>query len=144
MTTIDMSERLTIYQRVVAHFAPLYDLYTRAGVRYPLVVFRPDPDQRDDVDTVLGDVIMQFEDPADFARQLSTRYLTGVPIEELNTYLQSLAGVTAEEARAAAAQYIDTEQPIIVVVGNAELVKPQLEELGEVVMVDKDGQVVEE
>jgi zinc protease len=93
---------------------------------------------------LIGNFALRIEDPADFARQLSTRYLTGVPIEELNTYLQSLAGVTAEEARAAAAQYIDTEQPIIVVVGQAELVKPQLEELGEVVVVDKDGQVVEE
>ncbi len=93
---------------------------------------------------LIGNFALQVEDPADFARQLSTRYLTGVPLEELNTYLQSLADVTAGEAQAAAAKYIDTKQPIIVVVGDAELVKPQLEEFGEVVVADKDGQVMEE
>jgi phosphopantothenate synthetase len=58
--------------------------------------------------------------------------------------LQSLAGVSAEEAQVAAAKYIDTESPIIVVVGNAQVLKPQLEELGDVVVVDKDGAVIGE
>jgi len=92
---------------------------------------------------LIGNFALRIEDPADFASQLSNRYLTGVPIDELNSHLQRLAEVTSEEAREAAATYIDTEQPIIVVVGNAEVVKPQLEELGEVVVVDKDGEVVE-
>ena len=92
---------------------------------------------------LIGNFALRIEDPADFAGQLATRYLTGVPIDELDTYLQQLNAVTAEQAREAAAQYIDTEQPIIVVVGNAEIIKPQLEELGQVVVVDKDGNVVE-
>jgi zinc protease len=93
---------------------------------------------------LIGNFALRIEDPADFASQLATRYLTGVPIDELDTYLQQLNAVTAEQAREAAAQYIDTEQPIIVVVGNAEVVKPQLEEMGQVVMVvDKDGNGVE-
>lgn len=92
---------------------------------------------------LIGNFALAIEDPADFARQLATRYLTGVPLEELNTYLQNLEEVTAEEVQAAAVEYIDTEQPIIVVVGRADVVKPQLEELGPVVVVDKDGQVIE-
>jgi hypothetical protein len=40
-------------------------------------------------------------------------------------------------------KYIDTEQPIIVVVGDAAVVAPQLETLGEVVVVDNEGNVVE-
>jgi hypothetical protein len=58
--------------------------------------------------------------------------------------LQSLAGVTAQEAQVAAAEYIDTRSPIIVVVGDAQVLKPQLAELGDVVVVDKDGAVIGE
>ncbi|MCB0180857.1 MAG: hypothetical protein KDI62_21680, partial [Anaerolineae bacterium] len=72
------------------------------------------------------------------------RYLTGVPIDELNDYLPNLEAVTADEALDAAAKYIDTESPIIVVVGNAAEVEPQLEDIGPVVVVDADGQVIEE
>jgi predicted Zn-dependent peptidase len=54
----------------------------------------------------------------------------------LKTYLQSLQQVTPEQAQAAAAKYIDSEHPIIVVVGDAKILKPQLEKIGRVVVVD--------
>ena len=92
---------------------------------------------------LIGSFALSVEDPADFARRLSNRHLTGVPVDELNSYLQTIESVTAAEAQAAAASYIDSEQPIIVVVGNAKVVQPQLEELAEVVVVDADGSVVE-
>jgi zinc protease len=104
----------------------------------------PEDELADTKGLLIGNFALAIEDPADFASQLSGRRLTGVPIEELNTHLQSLAGVTAEEAQVAAAEYIDTESPIIVVVGDAQVLKPQLVELGEVVVVDKDGAVIEE
>jgi zinc protease len=93
---------------------------------------------------LIGNFALAIEDPADFARQLSTRYLTGLPIDELNNYLPEIEDVTALEAKNAAAKYIDSEQPIIVVVGNADVVQEQLEELAPVVVVDADGNVVEE
>jgi zinc protease len=92
---------------------------------------------------LIGNFALAIEDPGDFASQLSNRRLTGVPIEELNTYLQEIEQVTAEEAQQAAAKYINSEQPIIVVVGNAETLGPQLEEIAPVVIVDNEGQVVE-
>jgi zinc protease len=104
----------------------------------------PEEELADTKGLVIGNFALRIEDPSDFARQLSTRFLTGVPIDQLNTHLQSLAEVTAEEARAAAAEYIDTDQPIIVVVGNAEILRPQLEELGELVVVDADGNVLDQ
>jgi zinc protease len=104
----------------------------------------PEDEMADTKGLLIGNFALAIEDPADFASQLSGRRLTGVPIEQLNTHLQSLAGVSAEEAQVAAAKYIDTESPIIVVVGNAQVLKPQLEELGDVVVVDKDGAVIGE
>jgi zinc protease len=117
-------------------------------ILYELDRIRTEPISEDELsDTkglVIGNFALRIEDPSDFARQLSTRHLTGVPIEQLNTHLQSLAEVTAEEAQAAAADYIDTDQPIIVVVGDAEVVQPQLEALGDVVVVDADGNVIDQ
>ncbi len=92
---------------------------------------------------IIGNFALAIEQPSDFADRLSTRFLTGIPIEELNDYLQKIEQVTAEEAQAAAAKYIDSEQPIIVVVGNAEVVKPQLEKIGQLVVVDNEGKVIE-
>jgi zinc protease len=93
---------------------------------------------------LMGGFALAIEDPANFASQLATRRLTGVPIEELNSYLQELEQVTAGETLAAAAKYIDSEQPIIVVVGDAQVLEPQLRTLGEVVVVDGAGNVIEE
>lgn len=91
---------------------------------------------------LIGSFALALEQPSDFADALATRYLTGVPIEELKDYLQNIEGVTADEAHAAAANYIDSEQPIIVVVGDAEVVKPQLEKIGKVMVVDNEGKEV--
>ncbi len=93
---------------------------------------------------IIGGFALSIEGPDDFARRLANRYLTNVPLEELNEYLPTIEAVTAEEALQAAETYIDTEQPIIVVVGDAEVVLPQLQDLGEVIVVDKDGEVIED
>ena len=68
--------------------------------------------------------------------------MTGVPLDELNHYLSMLESVTPEEARATAHRYIEGERPIIVVVGNAATLRPQLESLGTVVVVDNQGNVM--
>jgi predicted Zn-dependent peptidase len=91
---------------------------------------------------IIGNFALALENPADFADALANRFLSGIPIEELNDYLKNIEQVTAEEAQTAAAKYIDSEQPIIVVVGNAEVVKPQLEKIGNVVVVDNEGKVM--
>ena len=89
-----------------------------------------------------GNFALSLEDPANFANMLATRYLTGVPIEELNTYLQSLEDVTPAQAQAAAANYIDSDHPIIVVIGDASQLKPQLEQIAPVMVVDNNGNMI--
>lgn len=91
---------------------------------------------------LIGSFALSLEKPSDFAGQLASRYLTGVPIEELNDYASKLQSITAEQAQAAAKKYIDATHPIIVVVGNAKVVEPQLAKVGKVVMVDAEGKVV--
>ena len=93
---------------------------------------------------LLGNFALALEKPGNFAGQLATRYLTKLPLTEFNQYAAKMQAVTAAQAQAVAKKYIDTNQPIIVVVGNAEVVKPQLEKVGEVVVVDAEGKVVTE
>ena len=93
---------------------------------------------------IIGGFALALEDPNTFAGQLAIRALTGVPIEELNGYLPALEAVTAEEAQAAAQAYIDVEAPIIVVVGDAAALEAQLATIKPVVVVDADGNVIEE
>jgi predicted Zn-dependent peptidase len=88
---------------------------------------------------IIGNFALALENPGDFADALASRFLSGIPVEELNDYLQKIEQITVEEAEAAAAKYIDSAQPIIVVVGNAEVVKPQLEKIGKVIVVDNEG-----
>ena len=90
-----------------------------------------------------GSFALSIENAADFADQLAVRYLTGIPIDELKTYPQKLEAVTAEQAHAAAAQYIDSQHPIIVVVGDAKTLKPQLEKVEPVVVVNNAGQPIQ-
>jgi zinc protease len=91
-----------------------------------------------------GNFALSLETSASFASQLATRRLTGVPIEELTTYMSSIVAVAPEDALAAAAEHINSEDPIILVVGDAETLRAQLEELGDVVVVDGEGQVLED
>ncbi|MBI1882350.1 MAG: hypothetical protein HYR94_29610, partial [Chloroflexi bacterium] len=92
---------------------------------------------------LVGNFALSIEALDNFAAELADRYLTGVPVTEVNTYLPSLEQVTATEAQAAAAKYI-ADQPIIVVVGDAAVIKAQLEEIGhQVVVVDSNGQTMD-
>jgi zinc protease len=93
---------------------------------------------------IIGSFALAMEDPSVFASQLAVRALTGIPIEELNEYLPAIDAVTAEEAQAAAQEYIESDSPIIVVVGNAELLMPQLEPIGDVIVLDGEGNPIEE
>jgi predicted Zn-dependent peptidase len=92
---------------------------------------------------LVGSFALAMEDPSVFASQLAVRALTGVPIEELNDYLPALEAVTAEQAHEAAAKYINSDAPIIIVVGNADVLEPQLEKIMPVRVVDSDGNPVE-
>jgi predicted Zn-dependent peptidase len=92
---------------------------------------------------IIGSFALSMEDPGNFANQLAVRALTGIPIEELNDYLAAIGDVTVEQVQAAAEQYINADDPIIVVVGNADVLRPQLEEIAPVRVLDGDGMVSE-
>ena len=101
----------------------------------------PNPELSAAKGLLLGGFARGLERPANFANQLANRHLTGAPLEELQQYGAEIEQVTADDVLQAAAQYV-SERPIIVVVGDASVVKPQLEQLGQVALVDAEGNVI--
>jgi predicted Zn-dependent peptidase len=91
---------------------------------------------------IIGNFSVSLEDPGNFANQLATRALTGIPIDELNNYIPSIEAITTEQAQSAAQKYINADSPIIVVVGDPKVVKPQLEKIKPVQEVDSNGKPV--
>lgn len=90
---------------------------------------------------LLGRFDLGLENTSDVADTLANYQLTGIPLQEYESYRQKIEQVTQQDGLKVAAKYISST-PIIVVVGNASIVKPQLEKWGRVVEVDGQGQVV--
>lgn len=134
--------------RVIGNFAPDSTGDAIREILGELARIQQEPIPEQELDEakgkILGSFALAMENYGTFAEQLAVRRLTGVPIEELNSYLPAIEAVTAAEAQEAAAAYIESESPIIVVVGNAEALKPQLEAIKPVVVVDGEGNVIEE
>ena len=76
-----------------------------------------------------GQFDLSLEQPTTTANHLATYARTGVPLAEVEVYRDQLVAVTATDALDAAATYI-APQPIVVIVGNAALIRPQLDQLG--------------
>jgi zinc protease len=66
----------------------------------------------------------------------------GLPDDYWDHFGQAIDQVTAEQALSAAQKYIRPDQSVIVVVGEATVIKPALEAYGPVTVVDINGQLV--
>lgn len=71
-----------------------------------------------------------FETYGQIGRSLANKVINSLPDDYFNTYINNIKQVTLEEVYEAARTNIFPEELIILVVGNRELVLPQLESLG--------------
>lgn len=92
---------------------------------------------------LVGQFTMRIADPAALAEELAVRSLYGIPLDEIRTRIGALEAVTTTAVISALNANIDVEAPVIVVVGDAEMVKPQLQAIGDVTVVDVEGNIVE-
>ena len=76
-----------------------------------------------------GEFDLSLERPRTTANRLATYHRLGIPLEEANYYRDKIEQVTAADILEAASKYI-AAKPIIVIVGDASLIKPQLDQLG--------------
>ncbi len=76
-----------------------------------------------------GIFLLRNETAASLAGTLSAYWLKGLDIEDLRQQVSRIEAVTAEQVRQVAARYLTSRQQAVVVTGDAEAVRPQLEPL---------------
>lgn len=85
----------------------------------------------------------QFEAYGRVAQQIADLWTVGLPMSELQAESDAYVTLSLDEVRAAAARWAKAEQSAILVVGDRAKIEPGLRELGEVVILDDEGNVVE-
>ena len=86
-----------------------------------------------------GSFPLRMETPAQIAEEVASALLLGFSKEDLERYRGRLSGVTPHEVRDAARRRLDPEQAVIVVVGDAARLLPQLDRFGPVTLLDRGG-----
>lgn len=92
-------------------------------------------------DYLVGVFPLRFETAAQVASALGGLVALDLPDDELDRYRPGVAAVSAADIRAAANEYIRPDQLVVVVVGDAATVEPQLGDagLGEMTVVPADA-----
>jgi zinc protease len=85
---------------------------------------------------------LQIETPQQVASQVTTNRLLGLPEDDIETYRSRVSALDTATVREAAAEYIRPERLAVVVAGDATQLQPQLAALGQVRIVDPQGQAI--
>ena len=93
---------------------------------------------------LIGNFLLSVENDQRTAERLQEIDLYGLPEDFYQTYAKKLAGVTPEKAAELAKKYIDPENLVIVVVGEAKEIVPQVEKFGKVTVYDADLKPMEQ
>jgi zinc protease len=79
---------------------------------------------------------LAFETPAQIAQQLQIVELYNLGEEYLSNYISSINSIDTQKASDAAKKYIDPDNLLFVVVGKADEIQADLEEIGPVVVFE--------
>ena len=85
---------------------------------------------------LVGNYLLSVENDQRTGERLQEIDLYGLPEDFYKTYAKKLAGVTPEKAAELAQKYIDPGKVVVIVVGEAKEIVPQLEKLGKVAVYD--------
>lgn len=83
----------------------------------------------------MNSFVFRFETPISIASQRMNYEYHGYPADYLETYLDNIRAVTAEDVQRVAQERMHVDQAAILVVGNADEIGDQLTQLGEVTEV---------
>jgi zinc protease len=79
-----------------------------------------------------GTFVLRLESHSSLANQISAIKLLGLGDDYLDEYVHRVAAVSLEDLRQTAARYFRPQDYSIVVVGDAQILEPQLQEFGDV------------
>jgi hypothetical protein len=89
-----------------------------------------------------GSFPLTIETPAQIASQVATALLLGQAKDHVQTWRQRLAAVTQADVQRVAKAHFRPENSVIVISGDANVLKPKLEKFGKITIVDEEGRPV--
>ena len=87
---------------------------------------------------LVGNFLLSVENEKRMGERLQEIDLYGLPGDFYKTYAGKIAGLTPERASELAKKYIDPNDLVIIAVGEAKEIVPQLEKFGKVTVYDTD------
>lgn len=85
---------------------------------------------------IIGSFALSLETYQSFVNQLSSYKLRGIPLESLAQYNTEIDAVTAADVKQIALDFIQAQNMVIVVVGDASVIQAQLESIAPVTVVE--------
>ncbi|MGB8169645.1 MAG: pitrilysin family protein [Chthoniobacteraceae bacterium] len=85
----------------------------------------------------VGNYLLSLESSARIATRVQDIELYGLPADFYKTYARRMGEVTSAQVQELAKKYLTTENLVIVVVGEAKEIKPELEKIGKVFVYDQ-------
>jgi zinc protease len=89
-----------------------------------------------------GSFPLSIETPGQIAGQLASALLLGRPAEHVQTWRSKLAAVTAADVQRVARTHLNPERALIVISGDAGVIRSSLEPFGNLTVVDEHGRPV--
>lgn len=86
-----------------------------------------------------GSFPLTIETPAQIAAQVASSRLLGQAPDHVQTWRKRLAAVTAADVQRVAKAHYHPENAVIVISGDANVLKPKLEKFGKITVVDEEG-----
>jgi zinc protease len=91
---------------------------------------------------ITGNFPLTIETPSQIASQIAQARLLGQPKDHVQTWRQKIAAVTAADVQRVAKAHLHPDRAIVVVSGDASILKPKLERVAKVIVVDEEGKPV--
>ncbi|HEX6559816.1 MAG TPA: insulinase family protein, partial [Longimicrobiales bacterium] len=86
-----------------------------------------------------GGFPLTIETPSQIASQIASALLLGQGKEHVLTWRQQIDAVTAADIQRAATRYLQPENSLVVISGDASVLQPKLAKYGNVTVVDEEG-----
>jgi zinc protease len=91
---------------------------------------------------LVGSFPLDLETGAALIEQIVSLQLRGLPLEDLSAYPHRVEAIDAAAVQRAASQYLQPAEAIIVVVGDAAVIRKDLEQIAPVTLIDAYGVAV--
>ncbi|MBW3535876.1 MAG: hypothetical protein KY453_11785, partial [Gemmatimonadetes bacterium] len=103
----------------------------------------PPSELSDTQDFLVGSFPLQIETPQQIAGRVTSNRLLGLSDDAIETYRQRVAALDPSDIQEVARRHLDPSRLVLVVVGDATQLRPQLQPFGPLTLVDTEGNALD-